>query len=62
MIDAVRHRPGPKKPCAPNSSTKTRPATTGDTENGRSISVISKFLPAKIELGDAQAATRPKRD
>ena len=25
---------------------------TGETENGRSISVISRLLPRKLELGD----------
>ena len=29
-----------------------RPEITGDTENGRSISVISTLLPRKCELGD----------
>ena len=28
------------------------PAITGDTANGRSIRVISRFLPGKLELGD----------
>ena len=36
---------GPNQPCAPNSSTKTRPAMTGETANGRSISVISGSCP-----------------
>ncbi len=52
-LDVVR-RPAtaPNQPCAPNSSTKIRPAITGETENGRSISVISKRLAAELELGD----------
>jgi hypothetical protein len=50
---------GPQKPCAPNSSTKTRPEITGLTENGRSISVIKKVLPAKSNFAIAQAAIRP---
>ena len=33
---------------------------TGETENGRSISVISRFLPANWNLAIAQAAARPK--
>ena len=37
-----------------------RPETTGDTENGRSISVISRLLPRKSNLAIAQAAARPK--
>ena len=51
---------GPNKPCAPNSSTKTRPEITGLTENGRSISVIRKVLPRKSNLAIAQAAITPK--
>ena len=43
----------------PNSSTKTRPEITGDTANGRSISVISTLLPRKSNLAIAQAAARP---
>ena len=43
---------GPSQPCAPNSSTKTGPQITGETENGRSISVTSSALAAELELGD----------
>src|ERR1700704_1782888 len=50
---------GPQYPCAPNSSTKTRPEITGLTENGRSISEIRKVLPRKSNLAIAQAATTP---
>ena len=50
----------PKNPCEPKSSTKQRPATTGDTENGRSISVIRNALPRKSNLAIAQAAAMPK--
>ena len=32
---------------------------TGDTENGRSISVISKLLPGKLNLAMAHAAATP---
>ena len=46
----------PNQPCVPNSSTKTSPATTGDTENGRSISVIRNCLPRNWNLVMAQAA------
>src|SRR5690606_40450443 len=44
----------------PNSRTKQRPATTGETENGRSIRVIRKALPRKSNLAIAQAAAMPK--
>ncbi len=41
---------------------KIRPATTGDTANGRSISVISRLLPRKSNLAMAQAAATPNSD
>jgi len=57
MSCACSHEPN--QPCAPNTSTNTRPATTGDTENGRSISEISTCLPRNSNLAMAQAATTP---
>ena len=59
-LDVVRLEPGPNQPCAPNSSTKTRPETTGETEKGRSISVISSRLAAEIELGDRPGRGDPE--
>ena len=50
----------PTSPCAPKSSTKQRPATTGETENGRSMKVMRKALPRKSNLAIAQAAATPK--
>ena len=50
---------GPNQPCVPNMSTNTSPATTGDTENGRSIKVISACLPRKRNFAIAQAAAIP---
>ena len=50
---------GPSNPCAPNTSTKTRPLTTGDTEKGMSISVTSALLPGNWNLAIAQAAHTP---
>ena len=47
-------------PCAPNSSTKIMPEMTGETANGRSISVISRFLPRKSKRVIAHAAASPK--
>ena len=41
---------GPSSPCAPNSSTKISPEMTGETLKGRSMSVMSRLLPAEIEL------------
>ena len=43
---------GPNHPCLPKSCTKISPATTGDTANGRSISVVSSRLPRKSNSGD----------
>src|ERR1035437_3764770 len=51
---------GPKYPCAPNNTTNINPATTGDTENGRSMSVIKIDLPRNSNLATAHAATTPK--
>ena len=51
---------GPNQPCAPNSSTNTRPATTGEIENGRSMKVRRRLLPGKRNLVIAQAAAMPK--
>ena len=50
----------PNKPCAPNKRTKTRPDTTGETENGRSIKVTSAPLPRKRNFDTHQAAESPK--
>src|ERR1700730_9010445 len=58
MSCAASH--APNRPCSPNSSTKTRPAMTGETENGRSISVMRIFLPQNSNFAMAQAAARPK--
>ena len=49
---SCRCEPGAEPALAPNSSTKTRPETTGETENGSSIRVISSGLAAEVELGD----------
>ncbi len=50
----------PNQPCAPNSSTKTRPETTGETEKGSSIKVTSSGLAAKIILGDRPGRGDPE--
>src|SRR3546814_7112248 len=50
----------PNHPCAPKSSTKIRPDTTGDTEKGKSMKVMSRLLPGKSNLAIAQDAARPK--
>ena len=36
-----------------------RPETTGETENGRSIRVISRLLPLNSNLAIAHEAARP---
>ena len=50
---------GPSQPLAPNTSTYIRPATTGEMENGRSISVVRKALPLNSYLAMHQAAATP---
>ncbi|MPN41779.1 hypothetical protein SDC9_189334 [bioreactor metagenome] len=50
----------PNQPWAPKTSTKTRPAMTGETENGRSIRVIRIDLPRNSNLAIAHAAATPK--
>src|SRR5205823_3077205 len=50
----------PKSPCMPNSSTYINPATTGETEKGRSISVVRNDFPANSNFAIAQAAASPK--
>ena len=52
---------GPKKPCSPKSTTNISPATTGETENGRSMKVISGFA-AEIELGDGPGRRQAEQD
>src|SRR3546814_11367453 len=47
-------------PCAPKSSTKIRPDTTGDTEKGKSMKVMSRLVPGKSNLAIAQDEARPK--
>src|SRR5580765_764644 len=36
-----------------------RPETTGDTENGRSISVVRAFFPGNVNFAIVQAAAIP---
>ncbi len=50
---------GPRTPWRPNSRMKIMPAMTGDTAKGRSMSVISAFLPRKSNFAMAQDAARP---
>ena len=49
----------PNQPCAPKSSTKIMPEITGETAKGRSIRVISTFLPRNSNLEMHQAAAIP---
>ena len=51
---------GPNQPWAPKSSTKIMPEITGETANGRSISVIRTFLPGNSNLEMHHAAATPK--
>ena len=51
---------GSRKPCSPKSTTNINPATTGETEKGKSISVTKRLLPGKENFAIDQAAARPK--
>src|SRR5437868_14425305 len=51
---------GPKNPCKPKTSTKTRPTTTGETEKGKSIRVTSSVRPRNEKRAMAHAAATPK--
>ena len=57
MSCSISH--GPNQPCAPKSSTKIMPEITGETANGRSIRVISRFLPGNSNLEMHHAAATP---
>src|SRR5690606_6096957 len=47
------------QPCEPNSSTRHRPATTGETAKGRSTSASSTRLPRNSKRVSDQAANTP---
>jgi len=49
----------PNQPWAPNNSTSTKPATTGETASGRSMKASSRRLPGNSNLATAQAVARP---
>ena len=52
-LDAVLAQPRARSSLAGRrSSTSISPATTGDTENGRSISAVSSVRPGEAEAGD----------
>ena len=50
----------PNAVCAPNNKTNIKPATTGDTENGKSSSVVSNCLPRKSKRVKSHAIATPK--
>src|SRR5437588_708198 len=55
MSCAASH--GPNTPCKPNSSTKTMPPITGDTENGRSTMAMSRVRAPPLSVsGNGQRA------
>src|SRR4249919_93001 len=58
MSCAISH--SPNQPCDPNSNTRHKPATTGDTANGRSINASSRRLPRNSKRVTAQALSSPK--
>ena len=47
-------------PCRPKSRTNTIPEMTGETPKGRSIRVMSAFLPGNSNFAIAQDAANPK--
>ena len=49
----------PNAVCAPNSITNISPATTGDTEKGRSSRVVNSCLPRKSKRVSSQAMAMP---
>ncbi|MNH02623.1 hypothetical protein D3C79_618670 [compost metagenome] len=49
----------PNQPRLPNISTNISPAITGETENGRSMMVMSNCRPGKRKRAIAQAAASP---
>ena len=57
MSCACNH--GPNQPWAPNIKTYINPATTGETENGKSTRVVRNALPLNSYLAIAQAAAIP---
>src|SRR5690554_6746250 len=58
LMSCSRRNPA-NQPCEPNSSTRHRPATTGDTANGRSTSASSTRLPANSKRVSDHAANTP---
>ena len=50
----------PNAVCAPNNKTNIKPATTGDTENGKSSRVVSNCLPRKSKRVSSHAIATPK--
>src|SRR5690606_19372929 len=59
ILISCSRRNSANQPCEPNSSTRHRPATTGETANGRSTRASSTRLPANSKRVSAQAANTP---
>ena len=60
-LDVVRAQPRRRtSPARRRAARRSGPEITGETANGRSISVISRLLPRKSNLAMAQAAATPK--
>src|SRR5258708_2079885 len=60
ILTACSESQEPNQPCSPKRSTNTRPEITGETAKGRSIKVMSRFLPVNSNFATAQDAARPK--
>src|SRR5690606_37166119 len=59
ILISCSRRNSANQPWEPNSSTRHRPATTGETANGRSTRASSTRLPGNSKRVSDQAATRP---
>ena len=60
-LDVVRRQPRAEPAVRAEQQHVDEPATTGETENGRSISVTSRLLPRNSNLAIAQAAHDRRR-
>ena len=61
LIPKLAISQSPKMLCIPNRMTKSRPAMTGETANGRSISEMSRLLPQKLNFPKHHADMIPNR-
>ncbi len=60
IADVVILKPAAEPPLQPKHQHVDEAPITGETANGRSISVVKKLLPRNSNLAMHQAAARPK--